>query len=257
MLTEKISIYGSGTNCTQINGETEISSYPSAPFGGNAVKLYYSSRYSWEYRTVQNDGVYDLSDYIDDGYLSFYMYIDTEDEKYDLALELWNSSWNKLNGGNAGFSFDVSGAINNWAEIRIKLFDIITNTSAAQNIKQIKFIKKGGTTSNSCVYLQNIGISSPETGFTAARFSASETDDGYTLTAFAVNGTDKCKCANIIKAYYENGKLTSTEILDTISIEANSSVERSYKILKENVKIFLWDAENLLMPLAKSLTLTN
>lgn len=253
-LTNDISIFENGSNCYTGDGVSLDGEFAS-PLGGNSICLTYPYGYNWDERKIQHDAQYDISALAENGYLSFYAYVDTDNTEYKTGLEMWNISWHRIS--KEGYTVDLSGAIGEWKEFLIPLSEIVTSSGdELKALKQLKFIKKSTTAKDSKVYLQDIAIRLHEDDFGAVSFTVNGENGSYKITAELANSRDREERASVIAAAYSGDELADLQMFDDIAVSAKNSIgtEVTYTVPSDTaydkVRAFLFD--KALIPLKKA-----
>lgn len=246
-LTRNVSIFENGDNCYKTDVTLDNTLY--SPFGGNSICISYPSGYDWIYRTVENSREYDISGYAENGWLSFYIYADTDETDYSIDLELWNAAWKQIN--KEDYTVDISGAVGKWERILIPISDLNTNGADLSRLKQIKFIKKSATKNGLKIYLQDISVYSPEKEFGVTQFFVDGQNGAYNITADFANMTQSDKTAQVAAAAYFQGKCVDVHIFDApVPLGTVTPNEFVYTIPEnvecDGVKAFVFEsAENM------------
>lgn len=244
-LTNDISIFENGSNCYTGDGVSLDGEFES-PLGGNSICLTYPSGYNWDERKIQHEALYDISYLAENGYLSFYAYVDTDNTEYRTGIEMWNTSWHRIS--KEGYTVDLSGAVGKWKEFLIPLSELVTSSGdELKTLKQLKFIKKSTTDSESKVYLQDIAIRLHEEDFGAVSFIVNSENGSYEITAELANSNESGNSASVIAAAYSGDKLVNVKVFDEIDVSAKNSVEAEVTYTVPNgtaydkIKAFLFD----------------
>lgn len=256
-LTRSVSIFENGSNINISNNEVTLDTKRYSPFGGNSICISYPSGYDWIYRKIENGGAYDISSYADDGYLSFYMYIDADEKNCIIDLELWDSDWKRIN--KEDYRIDTSGAEGNWKRILIPISSLNTNAADLSRLKQIKLIKKSITETDLNVYLQDIAIYSPEKNFGVTEFFMNKSNEAYEITAAFANASEEEKNARVIAAAYVQNKCVDIHTFDA-TVNAKDTAENKFIYnIPENseydlVKAFIFESTTNIKPLTSERT---